>query len=142
MAQNIQLEVVTPTGVAVRAETDQVEAPSVFGEFGVLPGHLPLLAALRAGVVRFRSAGKITAVAVGPGFAEAGPDKVTVLTDIAVEGTAVNAEQVRVERDAIEQKLGAFNGGEGTGAEYEELVRQRDWLNAQLDAAKESGASA
>ena len=46
MAQVLKLEVVTPGGLAVRAEADQVEAPSVFGEFGVLPGHLPLLAAM------------------------------------------------------------------------------------------------
>ncbi len=80
----LTLSVVTPTGAAVTAETDQVEAPSVHGEFGVLPGHRPLLAALRAGVVRYRTAGKTLAVAVGPGFAEISPDSVTVLTDRCV----------------------------------------------------------
>lgn len=140
MAQTIHLEVVTPNGVAVRAEVDQVEAPSVLGEFGVLPGHLPLLAALKAGVVRYRSAGKITVLAVGPGFAEAGPDRVTVLTDLAIPGNEVDTVTVRAERDEVQKRIDAFTG-DATSAEYEELVRQRDWLNAQMDAARESGKS-
>jgi F-type H+-transporting ATPase subunit epsilon len=140
MAQTIHLEVVTPNGLAVRAEVDHVEAPSVFGEFGVLPGHLPLLAALRAGVVRYRSAGKITALAVGPGFAEAGPDRVTVLTDSAIAGTEVDAAAARAERDDVQKRIDTF-AAEHAGAEFEELSRQRDWLNAQLEAARESGKS-
>ena len=40
----IQLEVVTPTGMALSEEVDEVVAPSVQGQFGVLPGHLPLIA--------------------------------------------------------------------------------------------------
>jgi F-type H+-transporting ATPase subunit epsilon len=140
MAQTIHLEVVTPNGLAVRAEVDQVEAPSVFGEFGVLPGHLPLLAALRAGVVRYRTAGKIITLAVGPGFAEAGPDRVTVLTDSAVAGAEVDTANARAERDDVQKQIDTF-AGEQTGPEFDELLRQRDWLVAQLEAARESGKS-
>ena len=49
VAEKIELEIVTPKGRALLASVDEVTAPSVQGEFGVLPGHLPLLAALRAG---------------------------------------------------------------------------------------------
>lgn len=144
MAANILLEVVTPTGPAVKAEVDQVEAPSVAGEFGVLPGHLPLLAALRAGVVRYRSAGKISALAVGPGFAEAGGEKVTVLTDAAIDGTQVDVSAVRAQRDDVQKQLDAAANAaasESDRAAVDELTRQRDWLNAQLEAARESGKS-
>ena len=40
----IQLEIVTPKGRALTATVEEVTAPSVDGEFGVMPGHLPLLA--------------------------------------------------------------------------------------------------
>ncbi len=139
MAQTIKLEVVTPNGLAVRAETDQVEAPSVFGEFGVLPGHLPLLAAVKAGVVRYRHAGKISLVAVEGGFAEAGPDRVTVLTQRAVTADEVDVGAVRVERDEVQAKLDGLKGE--AGHEVEELERERDWLDAQLNAAREAGKS-
>jgi F-type H+-transporting ATPase subunit epsilon len=137
MATTISLEVVTPTGPVVKVSVDQVEAPSVHGEFGVLPGHLPLLAALEAGVVRYRTAGKVVALAVGPGFAEAGPDRVTVLTDSAVDGSEVDLATVRAERDEVLSKLGAVSADAGN--EYDELLRRRKWLDAQLDAARESG---
>ena len=45
MAESIQLEIVTPTGVALRTAVSEVTVPSVAGEFGVLPGHVPVLAA-------------------------------------------------------------------------------------------------
>jgi F-type H+-transporting ATPase subunit epsilon len=35
----VTLEIVTPQGLALREEVDDVTAPSVSGEFGVLPGH-------------------------------------------------------------------------------------------------------
>jgi F0F1-type ATP synthase epsilon subunit len=72
----ILLEIVTPKGRALSVSADEVTAPSVDGEFGVLPGHLPLLAALRTGLVTYRVGGETKKCAVGPGFAEAGPDKV------------------------------------------------------------------
>lgn len=131
----LTLSVVTPTGSAVSAETDQIEAPSVRGEFGVLPGHRPLLAALRAGVVRYRTAGKTHALAVGPGFAEVSPESVTVLTDRCVESTSVDAAAARVALDAAQKRMDALQGPlEGT--EFEELQREVEWQTALLDAAR------
>ena len=63
-AESIQLEIVTPTGVALRQKVDDVTAPSVAGEFGVLPGHLPVLAALRTGLVTYHLSGVEHRVAV------------------------------------------------------------------------------
>lgn len=134
----LRLDVVTPAGVAVRKDVDTVEAPSVDGEFGVLPGHLPLLAALKAGVVRYRSEGKTFVLAVGAGFAEAGADLMTILTDRCVEAKDVDVAKARTELDAAAKKLEAFNGPQ-EGAEFEELTRSAQWFQAQLDAARESG---
>lgn len=134
----LRLEVVTPVGAAVRADVDTVEAPSVDGEFGVLPGHLPLLAALRAGVVRYRSAGKTSVLAVGPGFAEAGPERVTILTDRCVEAQDVNLATIKSEVETAQKKLDAFTGA-ADSAEAEQLRHAWQWVQAQLDAAKEAG---
>ena len=54
MADSIRLEIVTPRGRALTADVDEVTAPGVEGEFGILPGHLPILAALRTGIVNYR----------------------------------------------------------------------------------------
>ena len=134
----LRLDVVTPAGVAVHTDVDQVEAPSVAGEFGVLPGHLPLLAALKPGVVRYRSEGKTFVLAVGAGFAEAGPDTMTILTDRCVEGGDVDVAAARTELERATAKIDAFSGIH-EGEEYDELARVSLWAQAQLDAARESG---
>jgi len=134
----IHLEVVTPEGAAVRTEVDSVEAPSVNGEFGVLPGHLPLLAALRPGVVKFRSAGKTLVVAVGSGFAEAGPERMSILTDRCIDGKDVDLAATRAALDAANRKVDAW-GEVAEGPAFEELSLSVQWLQAQLDAARELG---
>src|SRR5271169_15629 len=81
----ILLEIVTPEGRKLAVTADEVTAPSVDGEFGVLPGHLPLLAALRTGIVSYRTGSDTKKCAVGPGFAEAGSNKLLILTDHYIE---------------------------------------------------------
>lgn len=132
----LKLSVVTPTGSAVSVEVDQVEAPSVDGEFGVLPGHRPLLAALRAGVVRYRSAGKTTSLAVGPGFAEVNAEGVTVLTDHCVSAADIDPAAARAELAAAQKRLEGFEP-----AEVDEARRLADWATARLEAAKDAGRS-
>lgn len=134
----VRLEVVTPEGAAIRVDVDQVEAPSVNGEFGVLPGHLPLLAAMRPGVVRYRSAGKTLAAAVGPGFAEAGADRMAILTDRCIDGKDVDVAEVRAQLEAATRKVEAW-GEAAEGPAYDELTHSVQWFQAQLDAARELG---
>ena len=81
MAEKIELEIVTPKGRALAESVDEVTAPSVQGEFGVLPGHLPVVAALRPGIVSFKQGSEVKRVAVGPGFAEAGQNKLLILAE-------------------------------------------------------------
>ena len=140
MAQVVLLEVVTPAGVTVRVEADQVEAPGVLGEFGVLPQHLPLLAAVRAGIVRYRHAGKVFAVAVEGGFAEVASDRVTVLSARAIAGDNVDVAAVRQNLEQRQQAIEARKGD--SGVDLDALLVERDWLSAQLEAAREVGHGA
>ena len=136
----LRLDVVTPAGAAVHKDVDQVEAPSVAGEFGVLPGHLPLLAALKPGVLRYRSEGKTFVLAVGAGFAEAGPDAMTLLTDRCVEAGDVDLAAARTDLEKVTAKLDAL-AGPREGEAFDELSRQSLWAQAQLEAAREAGRS-
>src|SRR5580700_12275620 len=105
MADKIQLEIVTPRGRALSASVDEVTAPSVDGEFGVMPGHLPLLAALRTGLVTYRVGAETKKCAVGPGFVEAGPDKVAILTDEYIEREQIDPVVVRKELNEVQAKI-------------------------------------
>ncbi|MGE0788389.1 MAG: ATP synthase F1 subunit epsilon [Sandaracinaceae bacterium] len=138
--QLLTLEVATPLGLALHTECESIAAPSVEGEFGVLPGHLPLLAALRAGIIKYRVSGEDLAAAVGPGFVEAGPEKVLLLTDLFVRPEDVDADSVREELEVAEKRL-AEHEGVYAGHDYEEIVRSIEWAHARLEllgAANES----
>mgnify|MGYP000612005789 CR=1 FL=1 len=66
-----ELSVVTPQGPTLESvQVDEVTAPGVEGEFGVLPGHIPFISATKAGVLSYRKGGETSRVAVGPGYVE------------------------------------------------------------------------
>ena len=77
----MRLVVVTPEAPLVDTEVDSVEAPGSEGEFGVLPGHEPLLAPLAAGELRYKVGGSTQTLEIKGGFAEVTSDAVTVLAD-------------------------------------------------------------
>ena len=84
MADNIKLEVVTPEKSVVDEDVQMVVSPGTLGEFGVLAGHTTFLTTLKIGTIRYTDAsGKERYVFVSGGFAEALPDKVTVLAESA-----------------------------------------------------------
>jgi len=131
----LTLEVATPDGLALHTEAEMVTARSVEGEFGVLPGHLPLLAATRAGLLKYRVGGKDEVAAVGPGFVEALPDRVLLLTDAFLAPANINRAEAEKDLAAAERALAEYKGL-ADGAEHEELARSVDWARARVDAAK------
>jgi F-type H+-transporting ATPase subunit epsilon len=135
VATTLKLEVATPDGMALNTEVEMVTAPSVNGEFGVLPGHLPLLAATRAGVLKYRVAGKEEVAAVGPGFIEALPDKVLVLTDAFLRPSGIDRAKAESDLSHAERALGELKGPH-QGGEHEELARALEWARARVEAAR------
>lgn len=136
MAEVLTLEVATPLGLQLRTEAESVEAPSVKGEFGVFAGHLPLLAALQPGVLRYRLAGKTYVAAVGAGFVEAEPDKVLLLTDQFMQPASIDVAQAESDAAEADKAIAAF-GDRHEGREYEELNRRLQWARARLQAKSE-----
>ncbi len=133
LAETLTLEVATPLGLVLKTEAQSVAAPSVHGEFGVFAGHLPLLAAVKPGLLKYRTAGKDHVAAVSAGFVEAGPTKVLVLTDQFAQPKDIDEATVKAELAEAEKALVAFKE-RYEGNQYEELQRKIDWCNAQLMA--------
>lgn len=137
MADKIELEIVTPKGRALQASVDEVTAPSVQGEFGVLPGHLPMVAALRPGIVSYKQGNDTKKVAVGSGFAEAGQNKVLILSDEYAERQNIDPVVIRKELAELKPKLEKVLESASTSAEAEaekkSLIDQENWLATQLE---------
>ncbi len=136
-ADKIDLEIVTPKGKALSASVDEVTAPSVEGEFGVLPGHLPMVVAVRTGIVTYRQGSESKRVVVGPGFAEAGANKLTILAEEYAERQQIDPVLVRKELAEVQVKLekvlAIAESTPETNSEKKHLIDRENWLAAQLE---------
>ena len=93
MAEKLKLELVTPYRHVLSQEVDEVTAPGTLGEFGVLPGHTPLLTTLKIGELTYKQGAGVYHVAVNWGYVEVENDVVTVLVE-----TAEPADQIDLAR--------------------------------------------
>jgi len=127
----LMLEVATPLGMALAVETDSVQAPSMAGELGVLPGHVPLLAALRPGILTYKQGGELLKAAIGGGFVEAGASHVRVITEFFQRPEQVDVEDARQDLAAAELKLKETKATIDD-VEYKEAERAQQWAQARL----------
>jgi F-type H+-transporting ATPase subunit epsilon len=132
MAETLDLEIVTPDGVKLTQSVEIFTAPGVHGEFGVMPRHRPMLAALTAGIVTYTRAGVMESVAIGPGFAEIANDKAVVLTDHFSTKGEIDPVKVRLELKAADDELDHF-AGDPNGPEYGALVARELWAATRLE---------
>ena len=137
----MKLSLTTPRGAILDLDVDEVTAPGALGEFGVLPGHVPLMSAIKPGVLVYRGKGHSGIVAVGPGFLQVAPpsqadtahDKVLVLVDQALVASDVDKTEAQRDLAAADKELAAWKG-ELDGA-WKALDVKRQWAQARLDAA-------
>ena len=96
----LKLEIVTPEGRAYSDDVAMVVLPSIEGEIGVYPAHVPLMTQLSPGELRITKDGKTTEFVVGTGFIEVTGDSVSVLTDSALgeEQIDENATEEAIKR--------------------------------------------
>ena len=85
-ANKLHFSLVSPEREVFSGEVDQVVAPGVEGDFGVLAGHAPFMTALKEGQVRVHNDGRITVFEVRGGFADVTPEGLTILAAHATEG--------------------------------------------------------
>ena len=78
----LQLELVSPEKLLLSRPVDMATIPAAEGEMGVLPGHAPMIVALRGGLLAVQEGGQVTErLYVGGGFAEITGERVTILAD-------------------------------------------------------------
>jgi F-type H+-transporting ATPase subunit epsilon len=127
----IDLEILTPDGVALHETVQSITAPSVDGEFGVLPGHRPLLAALKTGIVSYTKDGQEVKVAVGPGFVEILDDTAVLLTDNLARKEDIDPVRARLDLKDADEALDRLESEPGSPA-YLENMRKELWAAARL----------
>lgn len=127
------LSIVTPASQKFEGEAELVIAPGAAGDLGALPNHAPLLTTLRAGVVKANVQTGRVEFAVDGGFMEVLPDRVIVLTDLALAKTEVDVEATRAELRRAEEAL-----AQKKGADDSQERRAIAWAHAKLEVAGRS----
>ena len=109
MAEKLRLEMVTPYKKVLSTEVDEVTAPGTLGEFGVLPGHTPMLTNLKIGEMSYRSGGETFHVAVNWGYVEVEADTVTVLVETAEPADEIDLARAKAALGRAEEALKGLN---------------------------------
>jgi F-type H+-transporting ATPase subunit epsilon len=105
LPRHLRLSFVTPDREIVHEDVDEVELPGEEGYFGVLPGHAPLLAALKVGEMWFRRGNEKSFAFVGGGFAEVLPDRVAVLAPVAERAEDIDVPRAEAAKRQSEERL-------------------------------------
>lgn len=106
MADKVAFELVTPERILATAEVDMVVAPGGDGNFGVLPGHAPLLSTLRPGIVDIYEGEAVSSrIFVAGGFAEVSETGFTVLAEEAVDVDDIDIAQANERLNAAREAL-------------------------------------
>jgi F-type H+-transporting ATPase subunit epsilon len=101
----LTLEIVTPDRALLREEVDEVVVPGSEGDFGVLPGHTPLLSMLKIGELWYRQGQEKHFLAVAFGFVEVLPDRVTVLAQVGERAQDIDIARAERAKQRAEQRL-------------------------------------
>ncbi len=105
MAEKLRLEMVTPYKMVLAEDVDEVTAPGSVGEFGLLPGHTPLLTTLKIGELTYRQGNELFHVAVNWGYVEVEEDRVTVLVETAEPADQIDLARAKAALGRAEEAL-------------------------------------
>ena len=128
----LKVEIVTPAQVAYSGEAEEVQAPGIIGEFGVLIQHAALLSVTRPGVVTVHGGSQgPSRFLVGGGFAEVGPGEVTLLVDLCESVDSIDKAQAK---QALADAVKTMETADPSTGEWAEANKAAVLNRARLDA--------
>jgi F-type H+-transporting ATPase subunit epsilon len=121
----MKLEIVTPEKTIKEDDITFVSMEGLDGSFGVLPGHIPLLAELKIAPLYFRKDHTTEFIAVMGGVARVMSDVVTIVTDGAERAVEIDVLKAKQEKEAAEAYL-------TRKAETEDMIKSEAQLRKAL----------
>src|ERR1700686_3682888 len=112
MADQLQLEVVTPERRVLSEPVNSVTVPGRGGEMQILPGHAALISELQAGVLSYTEDGSSAQLHVSGGFVEVNDDRIAVLAEVAERPEEIDADRARLAREHTEKQLSSSSGSQ------------------------------
>ncbi len=119
----LDLEVVTPEGLLLRAEVDEVIAPGKLGYFGVRPGHTPFFSTLGIGELSYRQGAEVKRLACFWGFCEVQPDRVNVLAEVGERAEDIDAGRAELAKKRAEERMKSIKDEKGYAEAHLDYIR-------------------
>ncbi len=133
LSRILKVNVVTPRGVIAHTDADSVQAPGELGEFELLPGHIPMLTALKPGVLTIGTKAKAK-YAVSTGYLRVDPSgAVEILIEQALPAKEVDSDVAKKDLATAEADLAKW-GDKPQDGDYQNLKTRIGWAKARLDA--------
>ena len=129
---NLGVNLVTPRGVVAHTDADSVQAPGELGEFELLPGHIPMLTALKPGVLTIGTKAKAR-YAVSSGYLRVDPNgAVEILTEQAAASKDIDGDAAKKDLASAEAELAKW-GDKPQDGDYQNLQARVGWARARID---------
>ena len=119
----IALEIVTPEGLLLRDDVDELTAPGSEGYFGVRPGHTPMMAVLGLGELAYRKDQQWRRLTCFSGWCEVQPDRVNVLAEVGERGEDIDVTRAEQARKRAEERLRMIRDEAGYSEAHLDYVR-------------------
>src|SRR6476469_9676237 len=127
------INLVTPRGVVAHTDADSVQAPGELGEFELLPGHVPMLAALRPGVLTIGTKAR-QRYAVASGYLRVDPSgAVEILVEQALPTVDIDPDAAKRDLAAAEAEIARW-GDRPLDGDYVNVQQRAGWARARIDA--------
>jgi len=129
----LAVNLVTPRGVVAHTDSDSLQAPGELGEFELLPGHVPMLTALRPGVLTIGTRTRAR-YAVATGYLRVDPaGAVEILVEQAKAVDEIDGDAARNDLKAAEAELAKW-GDKPHDGDYDSVMARVGWARAQVEA--------
>ena len=122
---DFHLSLVSPEKLLFAGQVVQVDVPGLEGDFGVLPGHAPIVAVLRPGIVTAIAGTNREKFVVFGGLAEFADAELTILADSATAFEEVDLAELRTRIEEMERDLATTPPGDELDRAVERLDHYR-----------------
>ncbi|HKM73665.1 MAG TPA: ATP synthase F1 subunit epsilon [Stellaceae bacterium] len=147
MPDRLEFELVTPERLLLSEMVEMVVVPGSEGNFGVLPGHAPLISTIRPGMIEIYQGQTVTRrIFIVSGIAEVTPERCTVLADEAIPPDMLDRGAIEADLRVVEGNLPSLREQVARAAdtdrerlviELHRLEREQAVLRAKLQALGE-----
>ncbi|MBI5434511.1 MAG: ATP synthase F1 subunit epsilon [Planctomycetes bacterium] len=131
MAGEFTLRVITPNRIVVDEPVESVQIPALDGSMGILPRHAPMVAALQAGVLRYRGRSGEQVLFVSEGFAEVRDNLLRVVSEAGETAGEIDEKRAREAEQRARERL-AHKGEAATATEAFDQLRAEGALRRAL----------